>query len=135
MDNLTLLLSNVGVTAFSFFVAAPVTLNAVSTFGVQKRFARAMIEEGVIEEEKVRQMEHKKQLAGVLVSLLVLGAIFYVASRISFGLVCLTVALALGLFRYRKVLQFNSLTVKRFQNTYRDEYDAERLNRYVDKMF
>lgn len=135
MDNLTLLLANVGVTAFSFFVAAPITLNAISTFGVQKRFARAMIEEGVVESAQVKEMEPKKQLAGVLVALIVLAALFYVATRVSFGLICLTVGLALGLFRYRKVLQFNSLTVKRFQNTYRDVYDAAKLNRYVDKMF
>ncbi|MBQ9393249.1 MAG: hypothetical protein IJU18_04585 [Oscillospiraceae bacterium] len=135
MDNLSLLLANVGVTAFSFFVAAPVALNAASTFGVQKRFARAMIEEGVIREAQVKEMEPKKQAAGVIIALIVLGARVYVATRISFGPICMTVGLALGLVRYRKVLQFNSLTVKRFQNTYRDSYDAEKLNRYVDKMF
>ena len=37
--------------------------------------------------------------------------------------------------KYRKVTQFNSLTVQRFKNTYKDCYDAKKLNAYVDKMF
>ena len=41
------------VTLFAFFAAAPITLSAISTFGVQKQFARAMIEDGVIAEEEV----------------------------------------------------------------------------------
>ena len=41
----------------------------------------------------------------------------------------------MGLLKYRSILQFNSLTVKRFQNTYRDSYNAAKLNKYVDKMF
>lgn len=135
MDNLGLLLLNAGLTAFGFFVAAPILLNTISTFGVQKRFAETMIAEGIIEEKHVRELQPKKQIAGVIISVIVLAAAYFTASRISFGLICLTFGFAVGLVRYRKILQFNSLTVKRFQNTYRDSYNAARLNKYVDKMF
>ena len=33
---------------FAFFVTAPMTLNAISLFGVQKRFAEEMIKLGVV---------------------------------------------------------------------------------------
>lgn len=135
MDNLGLLLLNAGLTAFGFFVAAPILLNTISTFGVQKRFAETMIAEGIIEEKHVRELQPKKQIAGVIISVIVLAAAYFTASRIHFGLICLTFGFAVGLVRYRKILQFNSLTVKRFQNTYRDSYNAARLNKYVDKMF
>jgi hypothetical protein len=135
MDNLGLLLLNAGLTAFGFFVAAPILLNTISTFGVQKRFAETMIAEGIIEEKHVRELQPKKQIAGVIISVIVLAAAYFTASRINFGLICLTFGFAVGLIRYRKILQFNSLTVKRFQNTYRDSYNAAKLNKYVDKMF
>jgi len=135
MDNLGLLLLNAGLTAFGFFVCAPILLNAISAFGVQKRFAETMVQEGIIEEKEVRQMQPKKQLAGVIVAAVVLIAAFLVARRISFGLICVFFGFAVGLIRYRRILQFNSLTVKRFQNTYRESYNAAKLNKYVDKMF
>ncbi len=135
MDNLGLLLLNAGLTAFGFFVCAPILLNAISTFTVQKRFAQAMVQEGIIEEKEVRQMQPKKQLAGCVIAAVVLVAAFLVGSRINFGAICVFFGFAVGLIRYRRILQFNTLTVKRFQNTYRDSYDAKKLNRYVDKMF
>lgn len=135
MDNLGLLLLNAGLTAFGFFVCAPILLNAISTFTVQKRFAQAMVQEGIIEEKEVRQMQPKKQLAGCIIAAIVLVAAFLVGSRINFGVICVFFGFAVGLIRYRRILQFNSLTVKRFQNTYRDSYDAKKLNKYVDKMF
>lgn len=135
MKGMGLLLLNAGLTAFGFFVAAPILLNAISTFGVQKKFAEAMIQEGVIAEKEVRQLQPKKQLAGVIVAAVVLAAAVLVSSRVSYGLICMSFGFLVGLVRYRKVLQFNSLTVKRFQNTYRDAYDAKKLNKYVDKMF
>ena len=51
------------VTLFAFFVAAPITLSAISTFGVQKHFARTMVEEGVIDEEEVKRMNKPKKEA------------------------------------------------------------------------
>ena len=47
------LLLDAAIALFSFFVVAPCVLNAVSLFGVQKQFARTMIDEGVISEEAV----------------------------------------------------------------------------------
>jgi hypothetical protein len=135
MEGMGLLLLNAGLTAFGFFVAAPILLNTISTFGVQKRFAETMVQEGVIAEKEVRQMQPKKQLAGVIITAVVLIAAALVSSRVNYGLICMTFGFLVGLVRYRKVLQFNSLTVKRFQNTYRDSYDAKKLNKYVDKMF
>ncbi len=135
MEGMGLLLLNAGLTAFGFFVAAPILLNTISTFGVQKRFAETMVQEGVIAEKEVRQMQPKKQLAGVIITAVVLIAAALVSSRVNYGLICMTFGFLVGLVRYRKVLQFNSLTVKRFQNTYRDAYDAKKLNKYVDKMF
>ena len=135
MEGMGLLLLNAGLTAFGFFVAAPILLNTISTFGVQKRFAETMVQEGVIAEKEVRQMQPKKQLAGVIITAVVLIAADLVSSRVNYGLICMTFGFLVGLVRYRKVLQFNSLTVKRFQNTYRDAYDAKKLNKYVDKMF
>lgn len=45
---------------FAFFVVAPMTLNAVSLFGVQKRFAQEMIKLGVVKEKDVSNMQPKK---------------------------------------------------------------------------
>ena len=135
MDNLGILLLNALLTAFGFFVTAPILLNAISTFTVQKRFAQVMIEEGIIEEKHVRDIQPKKQTAGVIIASLVLITSFFVASRIQYGLICMSVGFLIGMIRYRKVLEFNSLTVKRFQSTYGDSYDAKKLNQYIDKMF
>ena len=135
MEGIGLLLLNAGLTAFGFFVCAPILLNAISAFGVQKRFAETMIQEGIIAEKEVRQMQPKKQLAGVIIAAVVLLAAFLVARGVSYGLICVFFGFAVGLIRYRRILQFNSLTVKRFQNTYRDAYNAAKLNKYVDKMF
>lgn len=135
MENIGLLLINALLTAFGFFVVAPILLGAISTFTVQKRFADVMIQEGIIEEMHVRDIQPKKQLAGVMIAVLVLAASCFTASRIHYGLLCLTFGFLVGLVRYRGVLQFNSLTVKRFKSTYGDSYDAKKLNQYIDKMF
>ena len=65
MGDMGLLLYYAAVALFAFFVAAPCVLNAVSLFGVQKRFAKAMVEEGVITQEAVDRIHPKKQIAGV----------------------------------------------------------------------
>lgn len=135
MDQLGVLLINALLTAFGFFVTAPILLNAISTFTVQKRFAEAMVQEGIIAESKVREIQPKKQIAGVIIAVLILAASFFTASRIQYGLICMSFGFLVGLIRYRKVLQFNTLTVKRFQSTYGDSYDAKKLNQYIDRMF
>ena len=59
---------------FAFFVVAPCVLNAVSLFTVQKRFARTMIDLGVVKEDVVKKLHPKKEIAGVFISLLVVAA-------------------------------------------------------------
>lgn len=136
MEGFGILLLNVVLTLFAFFAAAPITLSAISTFGVQKQFAHAMIEEGVIAEEEVKRILPKKQGAGVVIAIIVLAALGIAAWRAApYGPICAVVGIVLGLIKYRKVLQFNSLTVQRFKNTFKDSFNAEKLNRYVDKMF
>lgn len=136
MEGFGILLLNAVLTLFAFFAAAPITLSAISTFGVQKRFAQAMVEEGVIEAEEVKRILPKKQGAGAVIAIIVLAALGIAAWRAApYGPICAVVGIVLGFVKYRKVLQFNSLTVQRFKNTFKDSFNAEKLNRYVDKMF
>lgn len=136
MQGFGILLLNAVLTLFAFFAAAPITLSAISTFGVQKQFAQTMIDEGVISEEEVKRILPKKQGAGVVIAIIVLAALAITAWRAApYGPICAAVGLAMGLVKYRKVLQFNSLTVQRFKNTFKDSFNADKLNRYVDKMF
>lgn len=125
----------VAITMLSFFVAAPCVLSTVSLFGVQKRFAQAMIEEGVIEAAEVRRIQPKKQLAGVVISVVFVSALVVMSLKTPFGFICFGGGFIFGLLKYRKVTQFNSLTVKRFQNTYPDSFDAKKLNKYIDRTF
>ena len=135
MDNFTVFLIYAAIAAFSFFVAAPITLNAISTFGVQKTFARDMIERGIIKEEYVKELEPRKQIAGIVVSAIVLVALFVASFNVKLGYISMAVGLVVGLIRYRHIIQFNSLTVKRFQNNYQDKYDKDKLNAYLKKAF
>ena len=136
MEGFGILLLNAVLTLFAFFAAAPITLSAISTFGVQKRFAQTMVDEGIVAEEEVKRILPKKQGAGVVIAIVVLAALFIAAWRgAPYGPICAVVGMVLGLVKYRKVLQFNSLTVQRFKNTFKDSFNAEKLNRYVDKMF
>ena len=121
---------------FTFFVAAPCVLNAISTFTVQARLAKTMVEEGVITEADRRLLQPKKQIAGVVISVIVVAALAYTCVKmLPYGPICALFGLVAGIMKYRKVLQFNSLTVQRFKTTYKDSYDAKKLNAYVDKMF
>ena len=56
---------------FGFFVVAPMILNAVSMFTVQKKFAEKMIEEGVITEADYQKIHPAKRNAGVLTAAIV----------------------------------------------------------------
>ena len=69
------LLLDAAIALFYFFVVAPCVLNAVSLFGVQKQFARTMIDEGVISEEAVQRLHPKKQIAGVIVSVVLVAVL------------------------------------------------------------
>lgn len=136
MEGFGVFLWNAVITLFSFFAVAPVVLSAISTFGVQKRFAQTMVDEGIISDAEVKALQPKKQIAGVIVSVIVVGALVYTCVKmLPYGPICALFGLAAGVMKYRKVVQFNSLTVQRFKNTYRDHYNAKKLNAYVDKMF
>ncbi len=136
MTNTVKLFMDAFLALFAFFAVAPILLNAVAQFGVHKRFAKAMIEEGVISAEAVKQILPKKQVAGVIISAVVLGVLGVTCYKTApFGYLCAGVPFVVGLWKYRTVVQFNSLTVQRFQATFKDHYDAAKLNKYVAKMF
>ena len=136
MDDFGILLYYLVVTLFSFFVVGPCILNAISLFGVQKRFAKAMVEEGVISQEAVDRLHPKKQIAGVIISAVVTAALIYLAYRTApIGYLCAAIAQIASIMKYYKIVQYNSLTVKRFRNSYQGELDAKKFNRFVEKNF
>lgn len=136
MGDLAILLVGIVDALFAFFVVAPILLNTASLFGVQKRFAQAMVEEGVIDADTVKQMQSKKQIAGVLISLVLFAVLLWTCWKTApMGYLCGGVALVAGFLKYRKIVQYNSLTVKRFRNTYKDHLDSTKFNKYVDSQF
>ncbi len=121
---------------FSFFVAAPCVLNAISTFTVQARFADAMIAEGVITEADKRMIQPKKQIAGVVISTVMVAALVGLAIKTApYGYFSCGIAAAAGALKYRQILEFNSLTVSRFKNTYQTVMDSKKYDQYVKKTF
>lgn len=136
MGDLAILLVGIVDALFAFFVVAPILLNTASLFGVQKRFAQAMVEEGVIDDDTVKQMQSKKQIAGVLISLVLFAVLLWTCWKSApMGYLCGGVALVAGFLKYRKIVQYNSLTVKRFRNTYKDQMNVTKFNKFVDTHF
>ena len=136
MGDLAILLVGIVDALFAFFVVAPILLNTASLFGVQKRFAQAMVEEGVIDADTVKQMQSKKQIAGVLISLVLFAVLVWTCWKTApMGYLCGGVALVAGFLKYRKIVQYNSLTVKRFRNTYKDQMNVTNFNKFVDTHF
>ena len=136
MGDLAILLVGIVDALFAFFVVAPILLNTASLFGVQKRFAQAMVEEGVIDAATVKQMHSKKQIAGVLISLVLFAVLLWTCWKSApMGYLCGGVALVAGSLKYRKIVQYNSLTVKRFRNTYKDQMNVTKFNKFVDTHF
>ncbi len=136
MGDLGILLIGVVDALFAFFVVAPIMLNTASLFGVQKQFARAMVEEGVIDEETVKLLHPKKQIAGVIISIVVFAVLIWTCWKSApMGYLCGGVALVAGFLKYRKIVQYNSLTVKQFRNTYKDHMNVEKFNKFVDAHF
>ncbi len=136
MGDLGILLIGVVDALFAFFVVAPIMLNTASLFGVQKQFARAMVEEGVIDEETVKLLHPKKQIAGVIISIVVFAVLIWTCWKSApMGYLCGGVALVAGFLKYRKIVQYNSLTVKQFRNTYKDHMNVDKFNRFVDAHF
>ena len=136
MGDIGILIIGVVDTFFAFFVVAPMMLQAASLFGMQKQFAKAMVEEGVVTQETVDRIHPKKQIAGVVISLLVLAVLAFTCTKASpWGYICGGVGLVVGLLKYRTIVQYNSDTVKRFKNTYKDEMDVKQFNRFVETHF
>ena len=136
MGELGVLLIGVVDALFAFFVVAPIMLNTASLFGVQKRFAQAMVEEGVIDAETVKLLHPKKQIAGVLISVVLFAVLIWTCCKSApMGYLCGGVALVAGFLKYRKIVQYNSLTVKTFRNTYKDHMDVKKFNKFVDTHF
>ena len=136
MGDIGLLLYYAIVAVFAFFVAAPCVLNAISLFGVQKRFAKAMVEEGIISQEAIDKLHPKKQIAGVIISALVLGSLLWFCFKLQpWGFAVGVLPLFFGFWKFRKVLEYNSLTVKRFRNSYQNDLDVKKFNKYVEKNF
>lgn len=136
MGELAILLVGIVDALFAFFVVAPILLNTASLFGVQKRFAQAMVEEGIIDADTVKQMQSKKQIAGVLISLVLFAVLLWTCWKSApMGYLCGGVALVAGFLKYRKIVQYNSLTVKRFRNTYKDQMNVAKFNKFVDTHF
>lgn len=136
IGELSVLLIGVVDALFAFFVVAPIMLNTASLFGVQKRFAQAMVEEGVIDAETVKLLHPKKQIAGVLISVVLFAVLIWTCWKSApMGYLCGGVALVAGFLKYRKIVQYNSLTVKTFRNTYKDHMDVKKFNKFVDTHF
>lgn len=136
MGNIGLLLYYLIAALFAFFVAAPCVLNAASLFGVQKRFAKIMVEEGIVSAEAVKKLHPKKQIAGVILSVLMIAALLWLCYQLQpQGFIVSILPFMVGLWKYRKILEFNSLTVKRFRNTYQNDIDAKKFNKYVKTHF
>ena len=136
MSDFAVLMVSVVEAMFAFFVVAPCILNAVSLFGVQKRFANVMVDEGIVTRDIVKLLHPKKQIAGVLISVVVLGVLVATCIKTApMGYLCGGVALVAGFLKYRRITQYNSLTVKRFRNTYKDHLDSTKFNKYVNSQF
>ena len=136
MSDTALLFYYVAITVWAFFVAAPIFLSAISLFGVQKRFAKEMIAEGVITEDDMKMFHGKKEIAGVIISIVVIGALIFTCHKTgSVGYVCGILSFTGGFLKYRHLIGFNSVTVQRFRNTYKNCLDTKKLDKYVREHF
>ena len=98
MGDFGILIIGVVDTFFAFFVVAPMMLQAASLFGVQKQFAKAMVQEGVVTQEAVDRIHPKKQIAGVVISLLLLAVLAYTCTKSEpWGYICGGVGLVAGM--------------------------------------
>ena len=59
---------------------------------------------------------------------------FFSCIRATAARICGIAAIA-GVLKYRRILEFNSLTVSRFKNTYQSVMNNNKYDQYVKKMF
>ena len=134
--NIGQLLGDALLVLYTFFGVVPMLLNTVSQFGVLQRFADEMVREGIIEEKTVKDIMPKKKIAGVVISALMLFVLFTACIKTApFGWACAGIPFVLGMFKYRNIVEFNSFTVKRFQNNFKGEYNVKKLNKYIETHF
>ena len=136
MNNTGSLIGNVLTVVVAFFMLGPAIATCISQFTVQKKFNDIMIEKGVISAEEVNKLHPKKQIAGVIICLVFLGVIVAICVKNGwFTAVISAVSLAFGIFKKRKVMQFNSFTAERFKAAYKGTMDAKKFNKYIDETF
>ena len=72
----------------------------------------------------------------MLAAVLVLAVLAYTCTKAApWGYICGGVGLVVGLLKYRNIVQYNSETVKRFKNTYKEEMDVKKFNKFVESHF
>ena len=130
------LIGNVLTVVVALFILGPAIATCISQFTVQKKFNDIMIEKGVVSAETVQKLHPKKQLAGVIICLVFLGVVSAICAKNGwFTSVITAVSLAFGVFKNRKVMEFNTFTAQRFKAAYKDSMDAKKFNKYIDETF
>lgn len=136
MGDIGQLLCQILIALFAFFVAAPCILNAVSLFGVQKKFNQTMVAEGVITEEEINKIHPKKQIAAIIIAIVMLGILLLLGLWLKGAAVMITILpLLLGFWKFRRVVAFNSLTARKFYSTYQGQLDEKKFDKYTKKQF
>ncbi len=134
--NIALLLVYGLLAAIGFFVVAPVLLNTISLFTVQKKFAATMVQEGIITQKAVDGMEKTKQFGSIITTTIVTVIFVFLMSRqgaVGFG--CGLVPFVVGLIKYRAILSLTNVTARNFFNTYKNFVDVEKFQNYMKKTF
>ena len=134
--NFSELIRYVIITLIAFFVASPVIMSTIGRFGVQRRFAIHMVNEGIITEETFKSTQKTQQIVSIAFSILVIGVL--VSMGIMNGLyawICILGGLIVGALRFRGAVIYSSQTVQSFKKVYVDKYDIEKLNKFVEENF
>ena len=120
----------------AFFIMGPAVATCISQFTVQRKFNAIMIERGVVSEEEVKKLHPKKEAAGVVICLILSGVLTAICQKNGlFTLIFTAIALGFGVFKNRKVLEFNSFTAQRFKAAYGKVMDVKKFNKYIDETF
>ena len=120
----------------AFFILGPAIATCISQFTVQRKFNAIMIERGVVSAEEVKKLHPKKEAAGVSICLILMGVVTAICQKNDlFTLIFTAVALGFGVFKNRKVLEFNSFTAQRFKAAYGRVMDVKKFNQYIDETF
>lgn len=120
----------------AFFILGPAIATCISQFTVQRKFNALMIEKGVVSEEEVKKIHPKKEIAGVIICAVLTGVVLGILRKNDlFTLIFTAIALGFGVFKNRKVMEFNSFTAQRFKAAYGKVMDVEKYNKYIDETF